>query len=158
MARLLVFSLLLFPSLLVGKPNFVILFIDDLGYADIGPFGSVLHETPNLDRMAAEGRKLTSFYVSANVCTPSRASLLTGSYSQRVGLDENEEGGWVLFPGNQEGLHADEITLAEILKGAGYRTAIVGKWHLGDQPEFLPTRRIVAKTGSTPALDLPRMH
>jgi len=140
MLRLLVFSLLLFPSLLVGKPNFVILFIDDLGYADIGPFRSVLHETPNLDRMAAGGRKLTSFYVSANVCTPSRASILTGSYPQRVGLDENEDGGWVLFPGNQEGLHADETTLAEILKDAGYRTAIVGKWHLGDQPEFLPTR------------------
>ncbi len=122
------------------KPNFILIFVDDLGYADIGPFGSTLHRTPHLDRMAAEGRKLTSFYVTANVCTPSRASLLTGSYPRRLGLGENEKGQWVLFPGNQEGLHADEITLAEVLSDAGYSTACVGKWHLGDQPEFLPTR------------------
>ena len=124
-----------------GKPNVILIFVDDLGYADIGPFGSKLHRTPNLDRMAAEGRKLTSFYVSANVCTPSRSSLMTGSYPRRVGLDENEKGQWVLFPGNQEGLHPDEVTIAEILKGAGYKTAAVGKWHLGDQRKFLPTRQ-----------------
>ncbi len=123
------------------KPNIVLIFVDDLGYADIGPFGSKLHHTPNLDRMAAEGRKLTSFYVSANVCTPSRSSLMTGSYPRRVGLDENEKGQWVLFPGNQEGLHPDEITVAETLRSAGYTTAAVGKWHLGDQREFLPTRQ-----------------
>ncbi len=122
------------------KPNFILIFVDDLGYADIGPFGSQLHRTPHLDRMAAEGRKLTSFYVTAPVCTPSRASLMTGSYPRRVGLDESEKGQWVLFPGNQEGLNPDEITLAETLKGAGYSTACVGKWHLGDQPAFLPTR------------------
>lgn len=123
------------------KPNFILIFVDDLGYADIGPFGSKLHRTPNLDRMAVEGRKLTSFYVTANVCTPSRSSLMTGSYPRRVGMDENEKGGWVLFPRNQEGLHPDEITVAEVLKDVGYKTAIVGKWHLGDQREFLPTRQ-----------------
>lgn len=122
------------------QPNFVVIFVDDLGYADIGAFGSTLHRTPHLDRMAEEGRKLTSFYVSANVCTPSRSSLMTGSYPRRVGLDENEKGQWVLFPVNQEGLHPSEVTIAEVLKGAGYKTACVGKWHLGDQPEFLPTR------------------
>ena len=122
------------------KPNFVLIFVDDLGYADIGPFGSTLHRTPHLDRMAAEGRKLTSFYVSANVCTPSRSSLMTGSYPRRVGLDENEKGGWVLFPRNEEGLNPDEVTVAEMLKDVGYRTALVGKWHLGDQKAFLPTR------------------
>ena len=122
------------------KPNFVLIFVDDLGYADIGPFGSTLHRTPHLDQMAAEGRKLTSFYVSANVCTPSRSSLMTGSYPRRVGLDENEKGQWVLFPRNEEGLNPDEITVAEMLKDVGYRTALVGKWHLGDQKAFLPTR------------------
>ena len=123
------------------QPNFVLIFVDDLGYADIGPFGSKLHRTPHLDRMAAEGRRLTSFYVTANVCTPSRSSLMTGSYPRRVGLDENEKGQWVLFPGNQEGLHSAEVTMAEMLKGVGYRTGCVGKWHLGDQPSFLPTRQ-----------------
>ncbi len=123
------------------KPNFILIFVDDLGYADIGPFGSTLHRTPHLDRMAAEGRKLTSFYVAANVCTPSRSSLMTGSYPRRVGLDENEKGQWVLFPRNEEGLNPDEITVAEVLKDAGYQTALVGKWHLGDQKPFLPTRQ-----------------
>lgn len=122
------------------KPNFVLIFVDDLGYADIGSFGSTLHRTPHLDGMAAEGRKLTSFYVTANVCTPSRSSLMTGSYPRRVGLDETEKGQWVLFPRNREGLNADEVTVAEALKSVGYKTACVGKWHLGDQREFLPTR------------------
>ncbi|MCY4186893.1 MAG: sulfatase [Bryobacterales bacterium] len=122
------------------KPNFILIFVDDLGYADIGPFGSELHRTPHLDKMAQEGRKLTSFYVTAPVCTPSRGSLMTGSYPRRIGLDESEKGQWVLFPGNREGLSPDEITLAEVLQRAGYETACVGKWHLGDQREFLPTR------------------
>ena len=127
-------------SMAADKPNFVLIFVDDLGYADIGPFGSKLHRTPHLDKMADEGRKLTSFYVTAPVCTPSRSSLLTGSYPRRVGLDESEKGQWVLFPGNREGLSPDEITLAEMLKEVGYKTACVGKWHLGDQRPFLPTR------------------
>ena len=129
------------PAFAADKPNVVLIFVDDLGYSDVGAFGSKLHRTPSIDRMAAEGRKFTDFYVSANVCTPSRASLLTGSYPRRVGLDENEKGQWVLFPGNQEELHSDEVTIAEVLSSAGYRTAIVGKWHLGDQKKFLPTRQ-----------------
>jgi arylsulfatase A-like enzyme len=123
------------------QPNFIIINCDDLGYNDIGPFGSKKHRTPNLDRMAREGRKFTSHYSSCGVCTPSRASLMTGCYPRRINLHENEVGGWVLFPGNKKGLNPTEITIAEVLKGAGYATAIIGKWHLGDQPEFLPTRQ-----------------
>ena len=119
-------------------PNFIIIFCDDLGYNDVGAYGSKLHRTPNIDRMAKEGRTFSDFYVTSGVCSPSRASLLTGSYPKRVGLHENEKGGWVLFPGNKKGIHSDEITIAEILKTQGYATAIIGKWHLGDQPEFFP--------------------
>jgi len=122
-------------------PNFVIIYCDDLGYGDIGPFGSKKHRTPNLDRMAAEGRRFTDFYVTSGVCSPSRSSLMTGCYPKRVGLHQNETGRWVLFPGNHRGLNPAEITIAEVLKTRGYATAIVGKWHLGDQPEFLPTRQ-----------------
>ncbi|MEO8351687.1 MAG: sulfatase [Chthoniobacteraceae bacterium] len=117
------------------KPNFVFINIDDLGYADIGPFGSKLNRTPNLDRMAAEGRKLTSFY-AAPVCSPSRAALMTGCYPKRALPIPH-----VLFPEDAVGLSPQEITVAEVLKDAGYATAIVGKWHLGDQPEFLPNEQ-----------------
>ena len=123
------------------KPNFIVVFCDNLGYGDIEPFGSTLHRTPNLNRMAKEGRKFTHFCVTAGVCTPSRASLMTGCYSQRVGMHFNERDGWVLRPVSRYGLHPDETTIAEVLKQQGYATAIVGKWHLGDQPEFLPTRQ-----------------
>ncbi|MEO2023788.1 MAG: sulfatase-like hydrolase/transferase, partial [Pirellulaceae bacterium] len=102
-----------------ATPNFVVIFIDDMGYGDIEPFGSKINRTPHLNRMAAEGRKLTSFYVAAPVCTPSRAALMTGSYPQRVGLEKGS-GHIVLFPGDHHGLHPDEITLAETLKSAGY--------------------------------------
>lgn len=115
------------------KPNFIVINIDDLGYADIGAFGSTLNRTPHLDRMAQEGRKLTSYY-AAPVCSPSRAALLTGSYPKRALPIPH-----VLFPAGAVGLHPDEITIAEVLREAGYRTGCVGKWHLGDQPEFLPT-------------------
>jgi len=114
------------------KPNFIVINIDDMGYADIGPFGSTLNRTPNLDRMAKEGRRLTSFY-AAPVCSPSRAALMTGCYPKRCLPIPH-----VLFPGNDVGLSPKEVTVAEVLKGAGYATAIVGKWHLGDQPAFLP--------------------
>ena len=120
------------------KPNFVVIFIDDMGYGDIEPFGSQQNKTPNLTRMAAEGRKLTSFYVASPVCTSSRAALMTGSYPQRVGLEKGS-GHIVLFPGDPHGLHPDEITIAETLKKAGYATGCFGKWHLGDQAQFLPT-------------------
>ena len=123
------------------KPNFIVVFCDNLGYGDIEPFGSTLHRTPHLNRMAKEGRKFTHFCVTAGVCTPSRASLMTGCYSQRIGMHFNERDGWVLRPVSRYGLHPEEITIAEILKEQGYATAIVGKWHLGDQPEFLPTRQ-----------------
>jgi len=121
-----------------ARPNIVVVFIDDMGYGDIGPFGSTTNETPHLDRMAAEGMKLTSFYVAAPVCTPSRAALMTGCYPRRVGLARGS-GHAVLFPGDSHGLHPDELTVAELLKKAGYATGCFGKWHLGDQPEFLPT-------------------
>lgn len=124
-----------------AKPNFIVIFCDDLGYNDIGPFGSEKHRTPNLDRMAREGRKFTQFYVTSGVCSPSRSSLMTGCYPKRVGLHQNERGAWVLFPGNKRGLNPSEITIAEVLKAKGYATACVGKWHLGDQPVFLPTRQ-----------------
>jgi arylsulfatase A len=117
------------------RPNLIVINIDDLGYGDIGPFGSRLNRTPHLDRMAAEGRKFTSFY-AAPVCSPSRASLMTGCYAKRVLPIPI-----VLFPGAAVGLNPAEHTVAELLKQAGYRTACIGKWHLGDQPEFLPPRR-----------------
>jgi arylsulfatase A len=140
MIFLAVTALLLAPSASlyaadVPKPNLVIINIDDLGYGDIGPFGSRLNRTPNLDRMAAEGRRLTTFY-AAPVCSPSRAALMTGCYPKRALPIPH-----VLFPGNDIGLAPPEITVAELLKSAGYATGIVGKWHLGDQPELLPTRQ-----------------
>ena len=122
-------------------PNFIVIFCDDLGYGDLGCFGSTVHRTPSIDRMASEGTRFTSFYVTSGVCTPSRASLMTGCYPRRVNMHINAEGRQVLFPVAKKGLHPDEITLAELLKSRGYATACIGKWHLGDQPEFLPTRQ-----------------
>jgi len=116
------------------RPNIVIIFIDDLGYADIGPFGAVKQKTPNLDRMAKEGMKLTSFY-AAPVCSVSRAQLMTGCYGPRISVPG------VYFPGHANGLNPQEFTIAERLKEQGYATQCVGKWHLGDQPEFLPTNQ-----------------
>ncbi|MGV3484177.1 MAG: sulfatase [Planctomycetaceae bacterium] len=116
------------------QPNFIIINVDDLGYADIGPYGSD-NLTPHLDQMASEGRKLTSHY-AAPVCSPSRASLMTGCYPKRALPVPH-----VLFPAAEVGLHPNEITLAEVLKEAGYKTACIGKWHLGDQLAFLPTRQ-----------------
>ena len=122
-------------------PNIVLIVCDNLGYGDIEPFGSTVHRTPHLTRMASEGCKLTHFCVTAGVCTPSRASILTGCYSQRVGMHANPRDGRVLRPLSPYGLNLDEVTLAEVLKQAGYATTIIGKWHLGDQPQFLPTRQ-----------------
>lgn len=122
-------------------PNFVLILCDNLGYGDIGPFGSRRNPTPHLDRMASEGMRLTSFYSTSGVCTPSRASLMTGCYPRRVGLHETTPDGAVLRPVSPNGLHPDEITIAEVLQKRGYATACIGKWHLGDQPAFLPTRQ-----------------
>ena len=124
-----------------APPNFVIVLCDNLGYGDTEPFGSKLHRTPHLNRMAREGRKLTHFYSTSGVCTPSRASLLTGCYAQRIGLHYNPRDQHVLRPVSPYGLHPDEVTIAELLRERGYATTIIGKWHLGDQPEFLPTRQ-----------------
>ena len=124
----------------MNKPNFIVIFCDNLGYGDIGCFGSQVHRTPHLDRMAQKGMKLTSFYVTSGVCTPSRASLLTGCYAQRIDMHISDTGGSVLRPISKKGLNPDEVTIARLLKNHGYVTACVGKWHLGDQPPFLPTR------------------
>ncbi|MGF1581252.1 MAG: sulfatase-like hydrolase/transferase [Gemmataceae bacterium] len=123
------------------KPNFILVFCDDIGYGDLGCFGSKKHRTPNIDKMAREGMRFTSFYSTSGVCTPSRSSLMTGCYPRRVNMHVNETGRQVLFPGNSRGLHLDEITIAELLKDLGYTTGIIGKWHLGDQQQFLPTRQ-----------------
>lgn len=138
MRKIQLFSALLLISLVSNcfaeaKPNFVVILMDDLGYGDIGPFGSKINRTPNLDRMAAEGIKLTSFYC-APVCSASRAQILTGSYAKRVSVGLFE-------PVSRAGLNPSEMTVAELLKKQGYHTALIGKWHLGDQPEFLPTRQ-----------------
>ena len=116
-----------------AKPNVVFIFIDDMGYGDIGPFGSTKNKTPHLDRMAAEGMKLTDFYVSSVACTPSRAALMTGCYADRIGMD-----GRVNFPSATRGLNPDETTIAEMMKAQGYATGCFGKWHLGDMPQFMP--------------------
>ena len=123
------------------KPNFIVVFCDDLGYGDIGPFGSTRHATPVLDRMASEGIRLTDFYSSCSVCTPSRASLMTGCYPRRVNMHVDERNLCVLFPAARKGLNPAEITIAELLKPLGYATMCIGKWHLGDHPKFLPTRQ-----------------
>jgi arylsulfatase A-like enzyme len=144
-----IFSRFLHPSLLAvaisgclsqvslaaeRPPNFVVVFCDDLAYGDIGPFGAKGYQTPNLDRMAQQGLRLTDFYVAAAVCSASRTALLTGCYPQRVGILG------ALGPAAKIGIHKNETLLPEILKRKGYATAIFGKWHLGHHPQFLPTR------------------
>ncbi len=117
-----------------GPPNIVLLFADDLGYGDLGCYGHPTIKTPNLDRLATEGVRFTSFYAAASSCTPSRAALLTGRYPLRVNLP------FVLGPDSEIGLSPEELTLAGVLKAKGYRTKAVGKWHLGHaKDEFLPT-------------------
>lgn len=113
-------------------PNLVVIFIDDLGFADIGPFGATRYPTPHLDRMAAEGMRFTDFVVSSAVCSASRAGLLTGCYHQRIGVFG------ALGPQATHGLNPDELTLAELCRSKGYATACYGKWHLGHHPKFLP--------------------
>jgi len=115
------------------RPNVILINCDDLGYGDLGCYGSTVNRTPALDRMAAEGVRFTDYHVMSPVCSASRAALMTGCYPQRVGMPG------VLFPGQPLGLHPDEITIADVLGAQGYRTKIVGKWHCGDQPAFLPT-------------------
>lgn len=123
----------------VTKPNIILINCDDLGYGDIGCYGSAVNKTPALDRMAREGVMFTDFYMPAPVCSPSRGAMMTGCYPPRIGFGDFE-GRWVLFPGQPLGLNPDEITMASVLKARGYATMHIGKWHCGDQPEFLPTR------------------
>jgi arylsulfatase A len=137
-ARLLLFCLLMLLATDAPAadrlPNVVVIFIDDLGYGDIGPFGAEGYETPHLDRMAAEGRKFTRWYAAQPVCSASRTALLTGCYPNRVGING------ALGPGSRVGIADGEMTLAEVFKQKGYATACFGKWHLGDHEKFLPTR------------------
>lgn len=130
------FIILQLTGLIFSKtPNFIVIFTDDQGYEDIGCFGSPKIKTPHLDKLAAEGRKFTSFYSANSVCSPSRAALMTGCYPTRVSVPG------VLFPRHKEGLNPDEITIAEVLKTKGYATSCIGKWHIGHKPKFLPTRQ-----------------
>jgi arylsulfatase A-like enzyme len=119
-----------------NQPNIILINCDDLGYGDLGCYGSRRNDTPHLDRLAEEGVRFTDFYMAAPVCSASRAAMLTGCYSQRIGFADCQ----VLFPGQAQGLNPSESTIAKQLKLVGYDTKIVGKWHCGDQPEFLPTR------------------
>lgn len=114
-------------------PNVVIIYCDDLGYSDLGCFGAKGWQTPNLDRLAEDGMRLTNFYVSQPVCGASRASLMTGCYANRIGISGAPG------PNSTTGISDSEMTLAELVKQRGYATAMFGKWHLGHQPKFLPT-------------------
>ena len=121
------------------QPNIILINCDDLGYGDLGCYGSEVNKTPALNKMAEEGLKFTDFYMASPVCSPSRGAMLTGCYPPRIGFG-SFDGRWVLFPGQGVGLNPEEITIAKLLKDQGYATKIVGKWHCGDQREFLPTR------------------
>lgn len=120
-------------------PNIILINCDDLGYGDLGCYGSTRNRTPHIDRLAQEGMRFTDFYMASPVCSPSRAAMMTGCYPPRIGFG-SFHGEVVLFPGYDIGLSQDEVTVASQLKKSGYATKIVGKWHCGDQPEFLPTR------------------
>lgn len=113
-------------------PNIVLIYCDDLGYGDLGCYGSSI-QTPNIDRMAADGARFTNFYSASSLCSPSRAALLTGRYQTRVGVP------LVLLPNAENGLSSSETTIAQVLKASNYKTSCIGKWHLGDRPEYLPT-------------------
>jgi arylsulfatase A len=127
-------SLRAVPAADAPRPNIVLIFIDDLGYGDIGPFGGTNVKTPHLDKLAKEGRKFTSFYATP-VCSMSRACLMTGCYNARVSVPG------VLFPRSMIGLNPQETTIAEIVKSQGYATTCIGKWHLGHREPFLPTKQ-----------------
>ena len=132
-ALLLIGCLFISPELPAqDSPNIVLIFMDDMGYADIGPFGAKDYPTPNLDQLAVEGRRFTDFVTSTAVCSASRVSLLTGCYHRRVGISG------ALGPGAKHGINENEVTLGELCKQKGYATACFGKWHLGHHEQFLP--------------------
>ena len=123
------------PGVLQAKDpvNFVVILMDDMGYGDIGPNGAIGYETPNIDRMAAEGMLFTRFYSPQAVSGASRAGILTGCYPNRIGM-------WgAPYPDSKTGIHKDEETIAEVLNKKGYACAAYGKWHLGHHKQFLPT-------------------
>lgn len=120
------------------KPNIIIINCDDMGYGDLSCFGNPTTKTPNLDKMAVDGQKWSSFYVSASVSSPSRAGLLTGRLGVRTGMYGNKKG--VLFPDSPGGLPSEEQTIPELLKKGGYQTACIGKWHLGHLPQYMPLK------------------
>ena len=122
------------PVLAADAPNIVLIFTDDQGYADVGCFGAKGFQTPNLDKLAKQGVKLMDFHVSQPVCSASRTSLLTGCYANRLGIHG------ALGPNARVGISDKETTLAEVCKSKGYATGMVGKWHLGHHPQFLPTK------------------
>uniref|UniRef100_A0A671Y7G9 Arylsulfatase A n=1 Tax=Sparus aurata TaxID=8175 RepID=A0A671Y7G9_SPAAU len=136
--RLFFFNILLLHTCSASPPNFVLLFADDLGFGDLGCYGHPSSLTPNLDRLAEDGLRFTDFYCTSPVCSPSRASLLTGRYQTRSGVYPG-----VLYPGSKGGLPLNETTIAEVLKPLGYATAAMGKWHLGvgANGTFLPTKQ-----------------
>ena len=138
-ALLLLAAVLFSPLLQARAPNYIVIFCDDLGYGDLGCYGSKKNRTPRIDQLAAEGMRFTDFYSSRPVCTPSRSSLMTGCYARRVGMHEDFTGHWVLIPRSRRGLNPKELTVAEALQEKGYATICIGKWHLGDQPQHLPT-------------------
>lgn len=136
------------PTYRADCPNLILINADDLGYGDLGCYGSTVNKTPALDRMADEGMRFTDFYMASPVCSPSRGAMMTGCYPPRIGFADftatwppgTDKRCPVLWPGSPEGLNPEEISIAGILRSRGYATKIVGKWHCGDQPQFLPTR------------------
>jgi len=131
---ILVSSFVIRISSFAATPNIVIIFMDDMGYADVSCFGAQGYQTPNIDKLAAEGRKFTNFHVAQPVCSASRTALLTGCYPNRVGIHG------ALGPSAKHGISDSEMTIAEVVKQKGYTTAAVGKWHLGSLPQFLPVK------------------
>ena len=131
--RTLALAALLLARCGAAPPHFITILADDLGFSELGSYGQEKIQTPRIDQLAKEGMRFTDFSTSSSICTPSRAGLLTGRYAKRWGHD-----GKVYFPDSKGGMPPSEITIAEILGDAGYQTAMVGKWHLGHKPEFLP--------------------
>ncbi|WOO39781.1 sulfatase [Rubellicoccus peritrichatus] len=123
----------------IKQPNIILINCDDLGYGDLGCYGSTENETPVIDKLAEEGMRFTDFYMASPACSPSRGAMMTGCYPPRIGFG-SFEGHWVLFPGQPVGLNPEEITIAKLLQQSGYATKLVGKWHCGDQKDFLPTK------------------